>query len=191
MSHDALFAATAAFRQRLEEAVGEAISVGPPLETPTAPLTLYLFHIVPNRDMRNAAYVAPARGSGADDPLVEGRAIPLDLRYLITANRVTGDGDQADPNELTALGQAVARLVDQPTLTGGGLGEQIVRITPEPYPMEEVSRIWGLFPGVAYRTSMVYLASPVFVSPGPAPPAPPVYERTQLTGMFVEEPAAP
>jgi hypothetical protein len=29
--------------------------------------------------------------------------------------------------------------------------------------MEEISRVWGLFSGISYRTSIVYLATPVFV----------------------------
>ena len=33
--------------------------------------------------------------------------------------------------------------------------------------MEELSRVWGLFPQTSYRTSMVYLVSPVAVSVDP------------------------
>jgi hypothetical protein len=92
----------------------------------------------------------------------------------------------ADPDELITLGRAVRALHDRPFIDGAHVANQLVRITPEPYPMEELSRVWGLFPQTSYRTSMVYLVSPVSVSADPPPVGPRVLERTSRQGQFTE-----
>lgn len=38
-------------------------------------------------------------------------------------------------------------------------------MTLEPLTTEEASRIWALFPTANYRTSVVYLATPVWIDP--------------------------
>ena len=103
-------------------------------------------------------------------------ALPLDLRFLIT---VFGTGQVP----LTTLGQIVRALHADPTLAGQGMKGQVVRVTPEPYPMEELSRVWGLFPQDVYRTSVVYLASPVMVEAAARPRGRPVQERRQKGGL--------
>ncbi len=184
MSVDAIFEVTDALRLRLESAVGDGqIYVGPPVDTDVGErrLSLFLFHIQPNKELRNADYLTSS--PNVDEPLVERRALPLDLRFLISVFRVAGNGGVAEPNELNTLGQAMQELHAEPTLTGPGLPDQTVRLTPEAYPMEELSRVWGLFPQTSYRTSVVYLASPVFVASEVIAGGPPVVERTLLGGI--------
>ncbi|MEL6168999.1 MAG: DUF4255 domain-containing protein [Pseudomonadota bacterium] len=178
MSVDALRATTLAFQRLLHSAVATdpatgaltgapnaSVYIGPPLRQPedvgNRQVSLYLFHLEPNREMRNASrYVPPpADGSSLAEPASQD-ALALDLRYLVTAHRQAGSDE---PNELRLLGQILATIQGNATLGGALLPGQEVRLTPEPYPMEELSRIWGLFPNEPYRTSMVYLASPVFV----------------------------
>jgi hypothetical protein len=89
-----------------------------------------------------------------------------------------------DPVELRVLGQLVQALAARPSYTDPVLPGQAVRLTPLPYPMEEMSRVWGLFPTTPYQTSIVYLASPVIITFAPPPPAPPVSARRLRGGVL-------
>jgi hypothetical protein len=192
MSSDAIALVTAELRSRLEAAVGEQIYVGPPVAADVNagghPLALFLFHIVPNQEQRNRLQQVP-RSADPLDPLVEVDSLPLDIRYLISVFRTEGaGGGLADPSELLTLGQAIGELHARPTIDGSQVPNQMARITPEPYPMEEMSRVWGLFPQTSYRTSMVFLVSPVYLSLDPVPPATPVLERYDRFGPFTDPP---
>lgn len=184
MSADALFDVTDALRVRLEGAIGEGqVYVGPPVDTDVGErrLSLFLFHLQPNQELRNSQYlVSPPDPT---EPLVERQALPMDLRFLISVFRAAGNGGVAEANELNTLGQAIQALHAEPTLTGLSLPDQTVRLTPEPYPMEELSRVWGLFPETSYRTSVVYMATPVFIATELIGGASPVLERTLSGGV--------
>ena len=65
---------------------------------------------------------------------------------------------------------------------------QTVRITPEPCTVEDLSRIWGLLPQSSYRTSMVYLASPVLVTSDPPAGDARVTERRYRAGLLPDPP---
>ena len=202
MSEDALRATTLALQRLIHTAVGrdastgdlvgspdEWVFVGPPVRgqggVGNRPVSLFLFHVVPNGELRNATrYVVPEGAATLDDP-GERDALVLDARYLISVHRQEG---VLEPNELTRLGQVVAELQALPTLSGALLPGQAVRLTPEPYPMEELSRIWSLFPGENYRTSMVYLASPIFVDARDIRRGRPVASRRLDAGQSGERP---
>jgi hypothetical protein len=195
VSSDAIALVTAALRSRLEAAVHKQIYVGPPVaEDVNAgghPLALFLFHLVPNQELRNRQAHVP-RSADPLEPLVEADGLPLDLRYLISVFRTGGGGGgMADPGELLTLGQAIRELHHRPTIDDSQVPNQLARITPEPYPMEEMSRVWGLFPETSYRTSMVYLVSPVYVLLDPAPAGRPVLERHDRQGPFADRPHSP
>jgi hypothetical protein len=53
----------------------------------------------------------------------------------------------------------------EPELSGLGVGYDTVHVSLEPLTTEETSRIWALFPTANYRTSVAYLASPVWLDP--------------------------
>jgi hypothetical protein len=190
VSADAISRVTDELQARLEAAIGAGrVYVGPPEvdDVGDRTLALFLFHIVPNQELRNERYFV-ASSNNPTDPLVETNSLPLDLRFLISVFRSAGagNGGMADPDELLTLGRAVRALHERPVIDGSQVPNQLVRITPEPYPMEELSRVWGLFPQTSYRTSMVYLASPVSVSLDPPLVGPPVVERTSRHGLFAE-----
>jgi hypothetical protein len=178
---------TAALAARLATGIGGPVYVGPPNVTDVGArkLCLFLFHVVPNQTLRNERYYA-ARPGDLTGPLAEANALPLDLRYLVSVFRSAGagGGGVSDPDELLTLGLAVRALHDHPVIDEAQVPGQTVRITPEPYPMEELSRVWGLFPETSYRTSMVYLASPVSVALDPPPAGPPVRQRTNRLGQI-------
>jgi hypothetical protein len=189
MSADAIAGVTVALQNRLASAIGGPVHVGPPIpdDVGARKAALFLFHVVPNQALRNEPYYV-ARPSDPAGPLVEAPALPLDLRFLVSVFRTAGagGGGVSDPEELSTLGLIVQALHQYPFIDGTQVPDQLVRITPEPYPMEELSRVWALFPQTPYGTSMVYLLSPVSVAVPPPPAGPPVLQRTSRQGPLVE-----
>ena len=191
MSESAIFDATQALRTRIGEAVGSTndVYVGPPLHTEIqqSKVSLFLFHLEVNSEMRNQVHLdkPPAVGA-ATQPVSHRDVLPLDLRFLVTVFR-SPDPLSSTPNELITLGKVIRELQAEPNLFGGQTSGQIVRLTLEPYPTEEISRIWGLFPQDVYRTSIVYLASPVIIDSGKEGDSNPVIHREQHTGALYRE----
>jgi len=194
MSSAALFDTATALRARIGSVVGgpAQVHIGPPIGTELAgkKISIHLFHLQVNPEMRNQLrYSHPPDIAPADSPAVLHDALPLDLRFLITVLR--DNPANADPDELTLLGQIIQVLHAQPTLAGADMNGQVARVTPEPYPMEEISRVWGLFPQDVYRTSMVYLVSPVFVEASTVAAGAPVTQHTHNAGLSEDPPSFP
>ncbi|WP_461189942.1 Pvc16 family protein [Arthrobacter sp. Z4-13] len=192
MSANAIALITDAVRLRLEAAVGVGkVYVGPPVaeDVGDRKLALFLFHILPNQAMRNQIHYVPASIDPAD-PFVEANAIPLDLRYLVSAFRSTGTGNGglADPDEMLNLGAAIQQLHAHPDIDSSQVPNQMARITPEPFTMEDLSRVWSLLPQTSYRTSVVYLVSPVFIALAPPVDSSRVTERGYQQGPLSAEP---
>ena len=187
MSENAIFNTTEALKLRLQDAVGAPVYVGPPIKDDVGELraSLFLFNVVPNRDLRNVERVVPPPGGsapGAAGARVD--ALPVDLRFLISVFRMGNDH-----NELTTLGKIMLALHREPNLSGSILEGQTVRLTPEPYTIDDMNRIWGMFPEDFYRTSVVYLASPVFIEAALAL-GPPVMSRTLRHGVSADPASA-
>ena len=194
MSSTAIFDTAYALRARIGTAVGGAgqIHIGPPISSELGgkKISIHLFHLQVNAELRNQKRMSsPPDTAPADSLAVMRDALPLDLRFLITVLR--DNPANADPDELTTLGQILQVLHRQPTLAGEEMGGQAVRITPEPYPMEEISRIWGLFPQDVYRTSVVYLASPVWVEAQNVAAGAAVTEHRHRAGLREDAPPIP
>jgi hypothetical protein len=51
---------------------------------------------------------------------------------------------------------------------------ETVRLTLDPISNEEMGRVWTLFPTENYRTSVIYIASPVWIDPAAALSAAPL-----------------
>ena len=173
MSAEAIFTVTQALRARLELALVDAndqqgkVFVGP-LDDPDAKgasLILFLYRIAPNPSLRNRDHVV-ASPNPPHDILTYSNALPLVLHYLITVG--SRDGTDEDPL-LRLLGYAIRRLNDEPELSGIKVGHEIVNVSLEPLSTEEMSRIWTLFPTANYRTSVAYLATPVWIDPKDPP----------------------
>lgn len=143
-------------------------------------VNLFLYRISIDAAWRNQDPPSIRPGEIAQPPL------PLVLSYLITA---FGEND----DEISAhrlLGIAMGVLNDTPVLPrsliasalpapGSGLEQQVeqVRITPDPRPQDEISRMWTTF-GTGYRLSVSYDASVVLIdSKRPVNAAAPVLMR--------------
>ncbi len=165
--------------------VDSPVFIGSPEMRPAgspALISLFLFHLEPNGEMRNIERLREAPGA-AD--LLPQDALPVDLRYMISFFRPDAAPDTED---LLRLGNVIAALHETPTIGESMVPGQSVRITPEPYPMEEISRIWGLFQNRSYVTSIVYLASPVFIEARDTVRGEPVVSRRLDSGHSAETP---
>lgn len=194
MSAAALFDTTMALARRIRDATGLEVHIGSPLrrEMGTARVALTLVHIQPNAALRNTPVFRPPPASGpVTAPAAPIAAIPLDLLFLITCYRQPTPGGVAppEPGELTSLGQIIRVLHADPIFTGSALPGQDVRLSPEINSPEEMNRIWGLFPEEPFRTSVVYLATPVYVEVGDAALYPPVQSRKLDGGLAQSDPA--
>lgn len=172
MSAESIVQVTRALRGRLQQALKDvndpgAVFIGP-LDDPDAQgasLILFLYRMVPNANLRNTEHrVAPEQPNLP--AITYTHSLPLDLYYLVTVG--TRAGTAEDPL-LKVLGFAIRALNDSPHLVGEAVAQETVRVTMEPLSTEEISRIWSLFPTVNYRTSVAYLASPVWVDPAVVP----------------------
>lgn len=208
MSVDALFNTTMALRQRIGEAIANphGVHVGSPVaaELGDALVSLTLFDVHPSAALRNTPRFAPPSSkrpvAGPGEPI---ESVALELRYLIACYRKKGLDNQAAPfpSELASLGLIIAALHRDPVLTvaaseappgasdaekEAALAEQIVRLSFESHGLDDSNRLWGLFPETAFRTSIVYLAAPVYVSAGASRLHPRVVSRRLDHGAFAD-----
>jgi hypothetical protein len=189
MDADAIFGATKALRERLEVALKRVDPISPgtvfvgPLDDPLAQaanLILFLYRIVPSATLRNREHVVPS--SNPPPAAITYRdSLPLDLYFLVTVGRRPGENEEP---LLRVLGYAMQECQIHPNLIGVVVGHETVHVTLEPLSTEEIARIWALFPTANYRTSIAYLASPVWIDPPlPPPGAGRVLEDTLLAGQ--------
>lgn len=186
MSSAAFRIVTEAIRDRIQSAVGAGVHVGPldDLEAKDARLVLFLYRAAVNADLRNAGHRQISPNANGPIVLFE-KAVPFDLYYLLTASPA---GDSNDLVGLLDLGTAIQALSDEPDLVGGALAGDTVHLSLEAITTEEMGRIWALFPAVNYRTSVVVLATPVWIDPAqPTPSAQPVIHETYGVTPFVPE----
>jgi hypothetical protein len=163
---DAILRVTEVLRKRLEAALASSgmpgtVFVGPldDAEASGAALVLFLYRILPNPNLRNREHRPP---SSVAPPIVYQNSLPLDLYYLVTVG-TTSEATEETP--LRWLGYAIQAIQAAPDLTGPDVGQETVHVTLEPLSTEEASRIWALFPTANYRTSVAYLATPVWLDP--------------------------
>ena len=190
MSANAIVDTSNALKQRLEASLASlsgppTVYVGP-LDDAGASgsaLFLFLYRLVPNPNLRNREHtvVAPSPPPPQPRPVIVFRnSLPLDLYYLVT---VGSSSAYSEETLLNALGLAMQGIQSDPDLI---IRDQTVHVTPEPLSTEEASRIWNLFPTANYRTSIAYLATPVWIDPVEEPPlGHPVVEDRVLAGSKI------
>jgi hypothetical protein len=172
MSADAIFNVTQSLSARLATAltasgVPGTVFVGP-LDDPDAAgaaLILFLYRVMPNASLRNREHRV-LDGSTPPKIIVHRDSLPLDLHFLITVGTRPG---QSEEPMLRALGFAIRELQTDPDLTGPAVNQEAVHLSLDPLSTDEVSRVWNLFPAANYRTSVAYVASPVWIDPAIPP----------------------
>jgi len=189
VSGDAIKLVTDELRRRLEIALTRStipgtVFVGPldDADASGAALVLFLYRIVPNANLRNREHTIV---TNTPPPIIYRNSLPLDLYYLVTVGTIPGSSEET---LLTALGFAMQELQMDPELTGPTINHQAVHVSLEPLTTEESSRIWALFPTANYRTTVAYLATPVWIDPErPTIPAEPVVQDQLLAGVLEPE----
>jgi hypothetical protein len=165
---DGILRVTEALRERLKQALAASgvpgtVFVGP-LDDPDAngaALILFLYRIIPNATLRNTEHRVPS--PVAPPPVqVFRNSLPLDLYFLVTVGTTPGSSEET---LLRALGFAMQFIQAEPDLTGPALSHETVHVTLEPLTTDDASRIWALFPTANYRTSIAYLATPLWIDP--------------------------
>lgn len=148
-------------------------TVRPDMGTPAVGINVFLYQVTPNVAFRNADL--PTRR--ADGSLMQRPTVALDLHYLLT---FYGDEGKLEPQRL--LGSASKTLHAQPNLTqqaildtladpkynylaASDLADQIelVRLTPLPLSLEELSKLWSVFFQTHYTLSMAYQGAVVLI----------------------------
>ena len=179
----AIAAVTATLRNLLqsalnEELVGAGVTTVRPdadADLPATGANIFLFQAVPNAAWRNADLPTRSR----DGRLVQRPVTALDLHYLLTFY-----GSEGDLEPQRALGIVARTLHAQPVLTpdviqaaidataGGDPNHYLleadlqaeaerVALTPLPFTLEELSKLWSVLFQTPYALSMAYLASVV------------------------------
>jgi hypothetical protein len=174
---------TAALREILQNALDDVGDVGVPgaqvthvspgsERDPRRPsINVFLYLVRVNSALGNADL--PTRRP--DRGIIERTRAALDLFYLLTFR---GDDGKLEPQRLfgiawgglhaqPVLSRALIRQVvsKTPLLGASDLAEQDehVRITPAAPSVDELSRLWLMFPQVQYELSAIYQVGPVFV----------------------------
>ena len=194
MNAEAIYRVTQALRARLEAAVAASgdpgtVFVGP-LDDPdaTASLILFLYRMVPNASLRNREHrVVPV--NPPPPAVVFQNSLPLDLYYLVTVGTRYDTASEAPL--LRVLGYAMQALQAEPELTGPDVAYETVHVSLEPLSTDDSGRIWSLFPQVNFRTSVAYLATPVWIDPpNPRIQGAPVVEDSLDAGVASKAAAA-
>jgi uncharacterized protein DUF4255 len=151
-------------------------------------LTLFLYKVLENPFLKNDdRTLLPPNAAG----LIVEKPAPLtvDLYYLLSAH---SGGDAAALVEAhRALSRAMRVLYDHAVLQGSvlrsdsanGLTDRsVIRVTLNPITMEDMTRIWSVFPDTPYEISVTYLASPVEIELTEPVPTAPVVDQVHEQG---------
>lgn len=199
----AIATVTASLKRVLQDAASEAVAgalvrPGRPEaagnDGPLLPgIDLYLYQVTPSAALRNDD-LPTRRGDGS---LLQRPRVALDLHYLLTFR---GDESTLEPQRL--LGNAARALHAAPLITPALIAlaqadfaflapsdladaVDLVKLTPIPMSLEELSKLWSVFFQIPYNLSMAYLATVVVIEGDEAPhPALPVLERRLYVHPF-------
>jgi hypothetical protein len=167
--------------------VAARIALASPKSAGTNLLTLFLYKVTENPDLKNAERVVTTLPDGR----VVGRRAPLslDAHYLLTAHA----GEPPDPLEAhRALSRAMRVFYDNGILQGsllrsddpstGLTADSVLRVTLNPITMEDMTRIWSVFPDTPYEISVTYLVTPVAIDSTLETTGAPVVDQVHESG---------
>jgi hypothetical protein len=125
-------------------------------------LTLFLYHVVESASLRNQPYAVETSTESRVPPL------SLDLYYMLTSYPSQAELDLSDRilGSQRILGRAMRIFYDNGILSGPALQGRLastdeeLRITLNPITLEDLTRVWSVFPDTAYITSVSYLVTP-------------------------------
>lgn len=140
---------------------------------PKTGVNVFLYQVTPNAAWHNADL--PTRRSGGD--LIQRPQVALDLHYLLT---FYGDETKLEPQRV--LGSVVRTLHARPVLTRASIRQtlanlafsylaesnladavELVKFTPLPLSLEELSKLWSVYFQTQYSLSVAYQATVVLI----------------------------
>jgi hypothetical protein len=166
---------------------------------PTVGVNIYLYQTTPNGAWRNADL--PTRSAAGH--VVQRPCAAIDLHYLLTCYGTDGE---LEPQRV--LGSVVRTLHARPVLTrpmveatlqaaeledpnhyllGSNLADsvELVKFTPTPFTLEELSKLWSVLFQTPYSLSMAYTGTVVFIEAEETPRRPlPVRVRSITASPF-------
>jgi len=139
-------------------------------------LTLFLYSISPAAEYRNELEIA---GASIDNLPI---SMPVNLYYLLTAFSPPQDPTNRSLDSHLLLGRAMRVFFDNGTLLGSLLKGDLPREEPlhvslQPITVEDLTRIWSVFPETALQPSVSYLVTPVRLRAGRIREGAPVVSR--------------
>jgi hypothetical protein len=172
---------TAALAEFIQAAVGPDVSSASVTtvrpdgggSTPATSVNVYLYQVTPNAALGNMDL--PTRRGNGD--LVQRPQVALDLYYLLT---FLGDEGKLEPQRL--LGSVVRALHARPVLTRDLIRQtiaktkfdylvtsnladavELVRFTPLPLSLEDLSKLWSVYFQTPYSLSIAYQGTAVLI----------------------------
>jgi hypothetical protein len=139
-------------------------------DQPDVRLTLYLYSITKTPECNNEEWLVVNHTQSRKPPL------SLDLYYLLTVYPASiqagGNFHDANLESHRTLARAMRVFYDNGIVAGSALlgslrgsdPEQALRVTLNPITVEDLTRIWSVFPEASYRPSVCYLVSPVRIA---------------------------
>jgi len=159
---------------------GDIVMKSPADADSMAKVSLYMFQLQTNPHLLNRPNEEVGLTGLRPAPL------PLDLYYLITP---------LSTEPVTALGHLesiMSVFVDNAVLTPPLLpptmvdaGNEEIRLTPHNLSLEDINRLWAMFPNKQHYLSATYLLSPIYIQSAKVIPVTRVVEKTTqyyLTG---------
>lgn len=128
-------------------------------------LALYLYSVIETPSLKNEPMQFVNSREARRPPLT------LDLYFMLTCYPKLGEGDfdKRSQEDRQVLGRAMRVFYDNGILKGSllqgdlaGTGEEL-RLSLNPINLEDLTRIWSVFPDTPYRTSVSYLVTPTRV----------------------------
>ena len=127
-------------------------------------LTLYLYSVIETPSLKNEPRQFMTAKEARQPPLF------LDLYFMLTCYpKGEDDLDKRSHEDRQVLGWAMRVFYDNGILKGSvlkgdleGTGEEL-RLSLNPINLEDLTRIWSVFPDTPYRTSVSYLVTPASV----------------------------
>lgn len=129
-------------------------------------LTLFLYKVLENAYLRNAEEVPQT--INVNGTLIQNSPpLTVDLYYILTAHSAQLGAIEAH----RALSRAMRVFYDHGVLRGsllrtldaerGLAADTVLRITLNPISVEDMTRLWSVFPDTPYEISVTYLVTPV------------------------------
>jgi len=132
-------------------------------------LTLFLYKVLENPDLKNADNL-PDRLNNDGSLTQTTKPLIVDLYYILTAHSA---GENGVLEAYRALSRAMRVFYDNGVIRGsllrtldpnrGFTADSFLRITLNPISMEDMTRIWSVFPDTPYELSVTYLVTPVAI----------------------------